>query len=143
MKNLEIAGKCTFQHNCVIHLGGFDWCERSGSLRVGKDSIFGYGTVIMAAGPGGVTIGDNFDGGPGVKIFSSRSDYENRGKHVFAPVTIGDQVILYANVVVSPGVTIGKNAVIAAGSIVTDDIPEYAFAAGSPAKVIKYLKADK
>ena len=53
-------------------------------------------------------------------------------------VTIEDDVWVGANSVIRPGVTIHKGAVIAAGSIVTKDVPEYAIVAGNPAKVLKY-----
>lgn len=56
-----------------------------------------------------------------------------------APITIGDNVIIYYNSVVFKGVTIGENSVIGACSIVTKDIPPNVFAAGNPAKVIRSL----
>jgi acetyltransferase-like isoleucine patch superfamily enzyme len=54
-----------------------------------------------------------------------------------SPITIEDETWLGANCVVLPGVTIGKHCVIAAGSIVTKDIPPYSVAAGNPARVLK------
>ena len=51
---------------------------------------------------------------------------------------MGDDVWIGTNSVVLPGVTIGKGAVIGAGTVVTKDIPEYAIAVGNPARVIKY-----
>ena len=59
------------------------------------------------------------------------------------PVTIADDVWIGSNVVVLKGVTIGRAAVIGAGSIVTDDIPPYVLAAGNPARVIRELSADE
>ena len=53
-------------------------------------------------------------------------------------VHIEDDVWVGANSVILPGVTIHKGAVVAAGSIVTKDIPEYAIVAGNPAKILKY-----
>ena len=47
------------------------------------------------------------------------------------------------NVTVLPGVTIGENAVVGAGAVVTKDVPDNAVVVGTPAKVIKYLDADK
>ena len=57
-----------------------------------------------------------------------------------APVVIEDNVWIGANVTVMPGVTIGKHSVVAAGSVVTTDIPPDTMAAGVPAKIIKKLK---
>ncbi len=53
-------------------------------------------------------------------------------------VVINDDVWIGANSVILPGVTIGKGAVVAAGSIVTKNVPEFAIVAGNPARVIKY-----
>ena len=58
------------------------------------------------------------------------------------PINIGDNVWLGANVTVLPGVTIGKNSVIGAGSIVTKDIPENVVAVGNPCKVVRPITAE-
>ncbi|WP_363315970.1 DapH/DapD/GlmU-related protein [Chryseobacterium sp.] len=59
------------------------------------------------------------------------------------PITVGDNVWLGGNVVVLPGVTIGSNSVIGAGSIVTKDIPSNVVAVGNPCKVVKNLEENK
>ena len=61
------------------------------------------------------------------------------GKEMAKPITIGDNVWIGGNVVVLPGVTIGNNSVIGAGSIVTKDIPANVLAFGNPCKVIRQL----
>ena len=77
-------------------------------------------------------------------IVSSNHQFHNKSKRinslpdVLMPVAINDDVWIGSNCSILGGVTIGKGAVIGAGSIVTRDIPEYAIAMGSPAKVIKY-----
>ena len=53
------------------------------------------------------------------------------------PVVIGDESWIGANVVIVPGVTIGKHSVVAAGSVVTKNVPQYSVAAGNPAKILK------
>jgi acetyltransferase-like isoleucine patch superfamily enzyme len=55
------------------------------------------------------------------------------------PVTIGDNVWLGANAVVTSGVTIGRRAVIGANSVVLEDVPAFAIAAGAPARVLKQI----
>ena len=57
--------------------------------------------------------------------------------------TVGNDVWIGCNVVVLPGVTIGDGAVVAAGSIVTKDVPPYAIVAGSPARVLRYRWDEK
>ncbi|MGO2048604.1 MAG: DapH/DapD/GlmU-related protein, partial [Brachybacterium tyrofermentans] len=57
-----------------------------------------------------------------------------------APVTIGNNVWIGANVTILPGVTIGDDAVIAAASVVTKDVPAKALVVGSPARVIRTVE---
>ena len=135
--NLKLGQAVEIQSNVVLHLGGQEWCRFSGSLQISDNACLSPNVVIYAAGPGGVRIGKNFDCGPGVGIFSSRTDIEQAGAHVFAPVVIGDNVTLFANVVVSPGVRIGNNVVVAANSVVTRDLPDNCFAGGAPARIIR------
>ena len=138
--NLQLGEKIEIQSNTLFHLGGMAWCDYKGFLKIGKNSIISPNVIIYAAGSKGVEIGDRFDCGPGVKIFSSYSSFEKRGSHVFEKVKIGNNVILFANVVVSPGVSIGDNSVILAGAVVNKDVPANAVYGGVPAKFIKTIK---
>ena len=136
--NLELGPGVVVQYGCVLHLGGMDWCERTGKLVIGEGSILSPYCVIYGCGPGGVTIGRNCDLGPYVGIFASRTDYRRGpGNHVFGPVIIGDDVTVYSHCVIGPGVTIGRAATIAAGSVVTEDVPEGCLAGGAPARVLR------
>ena len=84
--------------------------------------------------------------GPGCKIICTNHalDGEERLKGLFndKPIIIGENVWLGANVTVLPGVTIGKNAIIGAGSVVTKDIPENVIAIGNPCKVLREVTED-
>ena len=51
---------------------------------------------------------------------------------------IGQYVVIYSNAVICPGVTVGNGAIIAAGAVVTHDVPDFAVVAGVPAQVIRY-----
>ncbi len=68
-----------------------------------------------------------------------RSEERNKGLEYAKPITIGNNVWFGGNVAVMPGVTIGDNCTIAAGSIVTKDIPDNSLAAGVPCKVIRKI----
>lgn len=59
---------------------------------------------------------------------------------IVKPVTIGDDVWICGKVTITPGVTIGNNVVVAAGAVVTKDVPDDSLVAGVPAKVIKHLE---
>lgn len=104
-------------------------------------SFSGLGVNCHISGP--VTIGDHVMIGPDVSIHTvgHRFDDLNRpmrlqGDLPAEPVTIGDDVWIGRGVIVLPGVTVGAHAIIGAGSVVTRDVPEYALAAGNPARVI-------
>lgn len=144
--HLKVGHNVCIQQNCVIHCGHLEWCRNSGGVVIGDDSCISPNCVIYGCGEK-VIIGKKFDCGPGVKIFSSRTDFETRPNklagHKFAQVVIGDNVTLFANAVVSPGVRIGNGAVIAANAVVTRDIPDNVFAGGAPAVVIRKLDVDE
>ncbi len=141
LKNLVLKGEVLIQSFTVVHLGGMEWCQYQGKLEIGGGTCISPNCVIYAAGPGGITIGKNFDCGPGVKVFASRTDYEKGpNHHIFEPVIIEDNVIAYANVIISPGVKIGEGAVLAAGSVIVQDVEPYTLAGGVPAKFIRKLK---
>lgn len=116
--------------------------------KFGKRCFINFNLTVQDDAP--VTIGNDCNFGPNVTIVTPihpmladerRSllcdDGKERHLCYAKPVFIGDDCWLGANVVVCPGVTIGKNCVIGAGSVVTRDIPEGSFAAGVPAKVIR------
>ncbi len=90
---------------------------------------------------GRVTIGNSVMCAPNVTITSTGHPvhplYRAKGAQFSLPVVIEDSVWLGANVVVMPGVTIGKNSVIGAGSVVTHDIPADVVAFGTPCRVIR------
>lgn len=87
----------------------------------------------------------------GCKIYTINHNYDGQGleaipfdyKQIVEDVAIGEGVWLGDGVIVLPGVNIGKGVVIGAGSVVTKSIPDYAVAAGNPAKVIKYRNQEK
>jgi maltose O-acetyltransferase len=134
--NLAIAAGVVLQAHVVIHAGGMPWSEGEGRVEIGPGSVISPGCVLYGAGPGGLVIGRDFDCGPHVGIFASRSDYEHGG-HVFAPVRIGDRVIIFAGAVISPGVTIGDGAIVAANAVVTQDVPAGTMVGGLPARILR------
>lgn len=133
---LVLGNGVVIQSGTVLHTGGKAWCRHEGRIEIGEGSTISPHCVLYGGGPGGIRIGRRFDCGPFVGIYASRTDYRTRGEHIFAPVQIGDDVIAFSHVVISPGVCIGDGAVIAAGSVVLRDVPAGAFVAGAPARVI-------
>lgn len=124
--------------------GGYDF-EILGDparFRIGKTSHIKSGTYIEASG--GVEIGEYFHPGRGLTVYSATHNYEHAGRIPYdeviieKPVVIGDFVWCGANVTILPGVTIGEGAIIAAGSVVTKDVPPLAIVGGNPARTIKW-----
>lgn len=106
---------------------------------IGDDFFSNFNLTILDGG--GVEIGDRVFIGPNVGIYTANhpTDVRRRekGYEWALPVKIGNKVWIGGGVTILPGVTIGDNTVIAAGSVVTKDIPANVVAAGNPCKVIK------
>jgi acetyltransferase-like isoleucine patch superfamily enzyme len=137
LTNLKLGRDVILQQGCVLHAGGYDWSEGVGRLEIGDGGVLSPYCVIFGAGPGGVRIGRNFDCGPHVGIYASRTGFRtSEGPHVFAPVVIGDDVVVFGHAVISPGVRIGDRAVIAAGAVVVTDVPVGTVVGGVPARPI-------
>lgn len=109
-------------------------------------SLIGYGSAGETKGL--IKIGNHVRIAPYVFIIAGNHRFTDTERPIseqgleFAPVTIEDDVWIGSHVVVLAGVTISKGCVIGAGSVVTRNIPPYAIAVGSPAKVIRSRKPD-
>lgn len=94
-----------------------------------------------------ITIEDLVLIGSGVHIYTSNHEFTDPEKPIFSqghkpikPVIICKGSWIGANAIILPGVTVGKNSVIGAGSVVTKDVPPFTVVAGQPANIIKQLK---
>jgi acetyltransferase-like isoleucine patch superfamily enzyme len=105
-----------------------------------------FGESVSINGGGGVTIGNYVGFGPGVKIWSVNHRYENPDIPWFeqgyekAPVVIEDDVWLAANCFVMPGVTVGRGAIVSAGTVLMKSVPPFAIVAGNPGRVVGWRK---
>ena len=114
--------------------------EISPNATVGNRSELGTRCLIQA----NVHIGDDVIMGPDVKIYSRNHKYDRldlpisqQGKNYYQTY-VGNDVWIGANVIITAGCKIGNHAIIAAGAVVTQDIPDFAITGGVPAKIIKY-----
>ena len=110
------------------------------NLTIGNNVFINQGCHFMDLG--GITIGDDVMIGPKVNLISAGhplSPAERRSGIVAKPISIGNNVWIGAAATILPGVTIGDNAVIAAGAVVSRDVPADTLAAGVPARVLKQL----
>ncbi len=134
-RRLGNMGKGTIVRETAI----LKWPE---NIYIGDDSHVNHYCCLWASRNSTITIGNNGLMGPGVKIMSSNHGIQKNEvirvqTYTEKSVEIGNDVWLGANSVVVAGVKIGDGAVIAAGSVVTRNIPPYSIAGGIPAKVIK------
>lgn len=123
-------------------------------INIEKGAYFGSGKGISigdfsgigvdARISGEITIGSHVMMGPEVMIYTSNHNYGRKdipmieqGNSDIKPVVIGDDVWIGARAIILPGVELGEGCIIAAGSVVTKDVPPYAIAGGNPARVIK------
>ena len=109
------------------------------NITVGKRVFINMGCCFQDQG--GITIGDDVLIGHQVVIATLNHDMDpaKRGNMTPAPVKIGSRVWIGAHATILPGVTVGENAVIAAGAVVTKDVPANTVVAGVPAKIIKKI----
>lgn len=104
-------------------------------ISVGKDTIIGDHAFLDGRAP--LKIGDHVDIASSVMIYNSEHDIDSEDFHAtVSPVEIGDYCFIGPRAIILPGVKIGRGAVVAAGAVVTKDVPEYAIVGGVPAQVI-------
>lgn len=122
------------------------YCDYGSHIEVGKNFFANYNCMIIDVAK--VKIGDNCQMAPNVAIYTAGHPVHpvsrNSAYEYGIEVTIGDNVWIGGNTVILPGVHIGSNTVIGAGSVVTRDIPDWVVAAGNPCRVIRQItEADK
>lgn len=117
------------------------YCDYGSNIRVGRRFFANFNFTVLDEAP--VTVGDNCFIGPNVSIYTachSTDPVERNSRREWAkPVTVGDNVWIGGSVTILPGVTIGSNVTIGAGSVVVKDIPDNCVAVGNPCKVVKCL----
>lgn len=105
------------------------------NIKIGRGTIIGQNAFLD--GREKLVIGDHVDIAADVMIYNSEHDINTEDfRAISAPVEIGDYVFIGPRAILLPGVKIGKGAVIAAGAVVTKDVPDYAIVGGVPARVI-------
>ncbi|MDD2956706.1 MAG: sugar O-acetyltransferase [Oscillospiraceae bacterium] len=119
-------------------------CDNGGNIYVGDDFIANYNVTILDIRE--VRIGNYAMIGPNTVITTVNHPLSPKGRRghlaVAKPVIIGGDVWIGCNCTILPGVTIGNNVVVAAGAVVTKDVPDNCVVAGVPAKIIKRLEDD-
>ena len=122
-----------------IHIEPTFWCDYGYNIEFGENFYSNHNLVILDGAK--VSFGSNDFIGPNCGFYTAGHPLNfkerNEGLEFAKPIFVGDNVWFGGNVVVLPGVTIGDNAVIGSGSVVTKDIPANVVAVGNPCKVLK------
>lgn len=120
------------------------FCDYGFNIRVGVSVFMNTGCVLLDCNR--ITLGDRVLLGPGVHIYAATHPLDPaeraRGLELAAPVSIGSNVWVGGGAIVCPGVTIGDDSVIGAGSVVVGDMPAMCLAVGNPCRVIRRLGHD-
>ena len=131
-----------------FHLGDYSVIESFccinnavGDVIIGDHTRIGLHNTII----GPVTIGSHVNLAQGITVTALNHNFPNPEKRIdeqgisTTPVTIEDDIWIGANATILPGVNIGRHSVVAAGAVVTKDVPPHSLVAGVPAKVIKQI----
>ncbi len=136
-----LLGKCP--ENLIIEPPFY--CDYGYNIEIGNHFFANMNLVILDGAK--VTIGENVFIAPNVAIYTAGHPFSVSqrivGLEYAYPVCIGNNVWIGGNVVILPGVTIGDNCVIGAGSVVTKDIPTNTIAVGNPCRVMRNLTKEE
>lgn len=135
IRKMQIGESCTISSNVKLS------CEGEGKIIIGKNFYCNFNCYFSSRNSS-ITVGDNCLFGPDVYLVNTnhgagRTDLIRSQSEVAAPIVIEDDVWIGAKAVILPNVTIGKGAIVAAGSVVNRDVAPYTIVGGVPAKYIK------
>ena len=120
-------------------------CQRSRGVKIGKNCHFSPYVLIDLLHPELITIEDNVTISSNSMIFAhvnptTNEFLKNHGyPRTIKPVTIKEGAIISVGCIIIAGVTIGKNSIVGAGSVVSQDVPDFCVVVGNPARIIKKI----
>lgn len=139
---IRLGAGTIVMHGAVLHVYNFRGLPRAG-ITVGRECLIGEYTVIR--GQGGVTLGDRVYTSPFTQLIAVNHVFDDPARPFVEQgitaegIVVEDDVWLGANTVVTDGVRIGRGAVVAAGAVVTRDVPAHTLVAGVPARPIRAI----
>ena len=140
-KRYELFDRIIGVHNGSYIIESPFHCDYGYNIELGENFYMNVNCVILDEAK--VSFGDNVFIAPGCGFYTAGHPFDvehrNSGLEYAKPITVGNNVWIGGNVSVLPGVTIGDNCVIGAGSVVVKDIPADSLAVGNPCKVIRKI----
>ncbi|HET7010140.1 MAG TPA: acyltransferase [Anaerolineales bacterium] len=140
---IDIGAGTLIMHGSVLHVYNFRDLPQAG-IRIGRDSLIGEYNVIR--GQGGVHLGDRVYTSPFCQILAVNHVFDDPNRPFIEQgitaegIHIEDDVWLGAGAIVTDGVRIGRGGVVAAGAVVTEDVPAHSVVAGVPARVVRRIE---
>lgn len=141
-QGISIGDNSFVMHGAVLHVYNFRDLPHA-FIRIGRDSLIGELNVLR--GQGGITIGDRVYTAPLVQLLAVNHVYDDPTRPMVEQgitaqgITVEDDVWIGAGAIITDSVTIGRGAVVAAGAVVTADVPPHTVAGGIPARVLKTI----
>ncbi len=141
IKNLSLGAGLRIAEDCRLLASG-------GKIVLGNRVGLNSGTILDATPSGEIKLADNVIVGPRCIFRACNHAFKDPHTpimyqgHLSGQISVGEGTWIGAHCVLLPGVTVGKHVVIGAGAVVTGDIPDYAIAAGVPARVLKFREQD-
>jgi acetyltransferase-like isoleucine patch superfamily enzyme len=141
-ENIKIGHRCIINED--VWIASLEGPGGYGSVTINDEVTISKGTIIASAFS--VIIGKGATIAPRVSIYDNNHEFENLTESVMnqglkgASVSIGDYAWLGVNAIILPGISIGKGAIVGAGSVVTKSVDDFQIVAGNPAKLIGYRK---
>lgn len=139
----DIIAELLGSHGQKLYIEPPFWCDYGSNIEAGNNFYANFGCTLLDVAA--IKFGDDVQLGPGVHIYTATHpidpEIRKSGVEYGLAITIGNNVWIGGNAVICPGVSIGDNSVIAAGSVVTKDVPANVVVGGNPAGIIKkYMK---
>ena len=120
------------------------YCDYGIHITIGENFYANFGCVFLDVNK--IVIGNDVMFGPNVSLYTAGHpidpEVRREGYEFGLPIIVEDNVWVGGNVVINPGIKIGKNSIIASGSVVTKDIPANVVAGGVPARIIRNINED-
>jgi len=120
-------------------------CDYGENIFLGNNVYMNYGVIMLDCAK--IEIGDDCLIAPNVQFYAAAHPIDpvirKKGLEFAKPITLGKNVWIGGSVIILPGVTIGDNTTIGAGSVVTKNIPENVVAAGNPCRILRRFEVDE